>query len=617
MPADRGTRFVSDARPKTFMDFRIEVDPGRASGDEVRAKCPECGPARKKPNIKSMNVNVREGVWFCHHCGWKGSLRSGVERASDPSWWVDRDRPREWTRPRPLVRDVSSPADVARREWSARMADRGITPEVMVANGVDVRRVWFPQIEGEAFGLAYPYYRQGELVNVKYRHADKHFRMEKDAEKILWRLDAIADPADEEVVICEGENDCLALEVAGIHNATSVPNGAPAVDVSNYDGALSYLEDPFTAGVLARKRRIVLATDGDRPGVKLRDELARRFGPERCLVVSWPEGCKDANEVLQTKGADVLRAVIRNAEPMPLAGVLSVPDFRDAMDEVYRFGFPPGPSTGWSNLDRMRDGRPLYRPSPGLLSIVTGVPGSGKSRWVNALAVNLARVHGWRFGICSPEYQPTELLTKHLAECYIGKTMDVDAPNRMSAAEYEAAMRWVGEHFYFIVPETTTAEEILDRSTALIARYGIRGLIIDPWTEVEMAVGSGGSNDVRILQVTLATIQKFLRAHLLHVWICAHPVKLENEGGTDNPRVVGMYDIAGGAQFGNKADFIVSIWRDKLGSDGLVDIHIKKSRFQHLGNPGQASLTFEPVSGRYRPFVEARASDGADWEEAL
>lgn len=40
---------------------------------------------------------------------------------------------------------------------------------------------------------------------------------------------------------------------------------------------------------------------------------------------------------------------------------------------------------------------------PGELTIITGVPNSGKSEWIDALMVNLASKFGWRFGLCSME----------------------------------------------------------------------------------------------------------------------------------------------------------------------------------------------------------------------
>jgi hypothetical protein len=56
---------------------------------------------------------------------------------------------------------------------------------------------------------------------------------------------------------------------------------------------------------------------------------------------------------------------------------------------------------------------------PGELTIVTGLPNSGKSEWIDALAVNLARREGWRIALCSMENSAKEHGRK-LMEKYIG-----------------------------------------------------------------------------------------------------------------------------------------------------------------------------------------------------
>lgn len=40
---------------------------------------------------------------------------------------------------------------------------------------------------------------------------------------------------------------------------------------------------------------------------------------------------------------------------------------------------------------------------PGELTIVTGVPNSGKSEWIDALLCNLNETVGWKFALCSME----------------------------------------------------------------------------------------------------------------------------------------------------------------------------------------------------------------------
>lgn len=593
---------------KSWSDFGIEIRPG-ATGN-VRANCPQCEPTRKHKNRRPLSVDVEAGIWYCHHCSWSGTLKDGQTERSSTGWWDDPYKPKEYRRPVRVERPESDPAKEARRAWADRMKVRGITGDVLKANGVDVRLQWMPQTEREEWTLAYPYERDGELVNVKYRDADKNFRMEKAAEKILWRLDKIASDEIDTVIFTEGENDALALEVAGFLNATSVPSGAPSEETKTYDSYFSFLEDSRTDAILSRKKRFILAVDSDRPGMKLRDELARRFGADRCLMVDWPDGCKDANDVLVTHGVSGLQRCIERARPYPLEGVLRVEQFRDQMDDIYQHGFPPGPVTGWAGVDG------LYRPAGGLVTIVTGAPGSGKSRWVNALAINQAMIHDTRIGICSPEYQPTELLTKHLAETYVGKPMHDGAHDtRMTSREYQMAMDWVDEHVNFIVPETTSVDEILSKASSLITRYGIRMLIIDPWTEVEMPAGNG--NEVRILQESLARIQRFARMHRIHVIIVVHPVKQQKMTGSQDFPVIDVYDLAGGAQWFNKSDFIISVWRSRENRETIdVDINVQKARFQHLGRMGSVTLQFDWMTGRYTESSRY-GEPGGSWEQVL
>ena len=72
---------------------------------------------------------------------------------------------------------------------------------------------------------AFPYFRNRELVNVKYRSLDKEFSQVPRAEKVLFGLDDCIGAS--EIIVVEGEMDKLALEEAGFRHVVSVPDGAP------------------------------------------------------------------------------------------------------------------------------------------------------------------------------------------------------------------------------------------------------------------------------------------------------------------------------------------------------------------------------------------------------
>ena len=219
----------------------------------------------------------------------------------------------------------------------------GITVDVLIRNRIAVERVYLPQVEEESNCVAFPYFRGGEIVNIKYRSPDKLFRQISGAEKILYKYDDIS---DDTTIFVEGEMDALALEVAGFKNAVSVPDGAPAGNAKTFDTKFSFLSDERLDAI----KKIVLWTDSDEPGKRLEEELCRRLGRERCLRVSAPADCKDANDTLIRYGVEIVRDCINTAAPFPVEGVVSVRDIKDDLQTLLDNGLLKGEPTGWPSV---------------------------------------------------------------------------------------------------------------------------------------------------------------------------------------------------------------------------------------------------------------------------
>lgn len=84
--------------------------------------------------------------------------------------------------------------------------------------------------------------------------------------------------------------------------------------------------------------------------------------------------------------------------------VFTVNDLRESIDVYRENGLQnyKGVSTGWPSLDE------CYKIAKGTLNIITGIPGHGKSEFVDALMVNTATAHDWRWFVYSPENYPFE-----------------------------------------------------------------------------------------------------------------------------------------------------------------------------------------------------------------
>eukprot|EP00891_Asterochloris_glomerata_P000826 jgi/Astpho2/826/fgenesh1_pm.00016_%23_20_t len=578
-------------------------------GQKPHMTCPQCagGSSGEASLAVVVSNDSRGAAWLCHRgsCGWKGAVN-----ASSAKKKPEKNPPHSpnTSRLQPLSQEM---LDFFASRWLQFLCCRGISPATLERNGVQQEVTWMPGAATNTAALAFPYCRNGEVVNIKYRTLNKQFRQVKGAEKVLYGLDDVAGQST--IVVVEGEMDKLALEEAGLLNVVSVPDGAPRqvkegeLPPQEADVKYSYLWN--CRGVWDQATRIVLATDNDGPGHALAEELARRLGRERCFRVRWSsaqhvqaataEGAdpqadaafrKDANDVLLSDGKEALLQCIEAAEPYPIRGLFRFSEFSAEVWSYFNldFGDEMGMSTGWTSLDE------VYRVVPGELTIITGVPNSGKSEWIDALLVNLAWQHGWCFAMCSMEKKVKDH-ARQLIEKYHGRpffdSIYAGGVPRMSTADVEDGLAWLDERFHLIRyedDELPSVDWVLNLARAAVLRYGIRGLVIDPYNELDHQRPSYMSETEYVSQM-LTKIKRFAQYYDVHVWFVAHPRQMRDWKG-EPPT---MYDISGSAHFINKADNGVVVHRNRNPDKGPmneVQILVRKVRNKAAGTIGEAAM---------------------------
>ncbi|GMN64866.1 hypothetical protein TIFTF001_033936 [Ficus carica] len=294
--------------------------------------CPMCKGGDRQERSLSLFIE-QDGsyaLWKCFRgkCGWRGSTRAFDATRLSTGTIFERqhfERSNKVTTVKRIreitVEDLQlkPPCDEIIAYFAARM----ISKETVQRNTI------MQKCCGDQIVIAFTYWRNGKLINCKYRDVNKrsHFFLlrhhpfqEADTEKIFYGLDDIKEA--NEIIIVEGEMDKLAMEEAGFRNCVSVPNGAPSC-VSQKDLPSEEMDTKYRylwncKEYLKKASRIILATDGDPPGQALAEELARRVGRERCWQVNWPkknevDHFKDANEVLMHMGPAALREVITHS----------------------------------------------------------------------------------------------------------------------------------------------------------------------------------------------------------------------------------------------------------------------------------------------------------------
>ena len=521
-----------------LLELGIEI--GNKNNGEVKTKCPQCSHTRKNKADKPLSVNIDKGVYNCHNCGWGGSVLFKEKK--------------EYVKP--VAVEVKLSDKVV--EW---FASRGISKNTLAHWKVGESVEYMPQVKAKRNTINFNYYRKGELVNIKYRDAAKNFKMVSGAELVFYGLDNIE--ALDRVYIVEGEMDALSLHEAGIYSVCSVPNGASKGNqrLEYLDNCWRYFED---------KTEIILCTDNDKAGLELRKELARRLGTYRCKYVDFGE-YKDANEVLVAQGSPALREYLNNPKTFPLEGVLNVSDI---WDNVLNYN-----ENGIVNYSlHLGDSDNYFKIAFGEWTVVTGIPNSGKSDVIDQLCVNLAVRFGFRSAMFAPESFPYEGHIKRIANKLNERNCNNEQLNRTKG--------FIEEHFYWVKIdlENLTLKSILDHFRQLVFQKGVNILVIDPWNMLDHSA----QKDHSYVGVMLSEITQFCQQTNTHLFLVAHPRKLENINGAF--RKPNLYDISGSSDFYNKAYNGLICYRhvgqkSSYGSDE-VEIYVEKVKRKENGQLG-------------------------------
>lgn len=563
---------------RNFSSYGIDTR-GKVSGI-VKTRCPHCIETRHDKRDRSLRVNIDSGFGHCYHCGWDVHVPDqDEERRKKESW--KKNHPK--TVPKHFERPVFDPSKMTlTSQWEEYLVNkRCFTQEAISDLKLTVQQVRMPKSGQVESCLCFNYFEDGKLINTKYRTIDKQFKMFTGAELIPYNIDSIKD--SDIVIIVEGEMDVLAVHSVGLKNVISVPTGGSS-SLSSFD---RFKESHFD-----NKTSIIIAGDMDEVGVKLRQELLTYFGAERCKVVVFGDGCKDANEHLQRYGAESLRIAIAQAKEVELEGVCTVHDINGDFRAIFENGLGSGAQTGWANLDAH------CTFELGRFVVVTGVPGSGKSEFTDELVLRLNLLHGWKIGYFSPENVPLAYHLTKLADKLLGHRFQKGQGS--SESDYLAVTNFLENNVTHICPDgDATLKVILGKCKELLVRKGSKVFVLDPLNCFDHTPQPNQS-ETQYLSWFLNQLCKFARRYHCLIILVAHPRKMNRDIYTGKTHRPEMYDINGSADFYNKADFGLVIDRDD--DAGLVHVYIDKVKFKNLGGRGAVAFSYDVVSGRYIPL---------------
>lgn len=556
-------------------------------GKSFKTICPECSHTRKKKTEPCLSVNVDEGVYQCWNpdCGFKGTVAEKRQiQKKEPD--IPQQTWNNYTNlPEGMVKWISE--------------NKGISQRVLMEEKITCESAYIPKLNQQWPNcITFNYFEGETVVKKKYRAQfnkpdgtpDKGFASSKNSSQIFYGYNDIK--GSDELIIVEGEMEKLAFKEIDYANCVSVPNGAKSLN-DYIDHAKDDLE-----GV----KRFYIATDQDSDGETLSEELSRRLGKHKCFRVKFPDDCNDPCDVLVNHSKIELEECLKKAEPYPIKGISRVSDFMDRCKAV----FTDDILTRGLVLKYYPNLSKKFSLTYSILTTITGIPGEGKSTFLDNLTLRYALEHDLKFGVFSFE-NDKEIHVNTLAEKLIGKMMSKEAERRMKLDEHDEAMKFIDDHFFYADPDDVYRpmewEDVYRKMQEMVYKYGVNCILIDPFNKVKLPKGDK-LDEINNVLSTLNILKKILG---VHIFLVAHPTKMKKDAKGHYYRP-SLYDIAHSSDFYNQTDVGI-VWYYNADTSNNTAF-FEKMKFKHVGSKGQLSFNFNKENDRYN---ELGSPDNMPW----
>ena len=517
--------------------------------------------------------------------GWKrqrasgGGRRGGNSRGSG-DWPNGGQRPgsKQYERPR------ASRADTEKAEKKIRplvkggvvycwlVEDRGLAPEVLERYGVGEMPA-FKRQDGTMRGpfAVYPTRDpEGKFVSAKFRsirEKSDQFVQPRNAPIMLFGMHAILPNHDGLLFITEGENDALALASEGYPAVNGAPFGAQAK--KKLVAANGKLEDPPPSEAqlqwiescwewMEQFVRIYDFFDGDDPGREGAAIIVPRLGRERCWSITYPEGCKDANDVLLLD-PPLIHKLVDQAKPADPVMLKAAGEFTKQIWNNF-FGSPeeePGWAMPWPIPFKIRERE---------ITVFQGYSHHGKSIILNHVILHL--VHSYKLSCClaSMEMPATDTLENTMRQA-IARRKPVTDEGKPNEVQFYRAMEWMDQYFWvYDCLGGAKVADMLEVFGYAARRHGVKLFVIDSLMMMDIH-----EDDHDRQKEFMNDLAAFAKEYAAHVFLVAHSKKPDQKR-PENKYWARKHDILGSVHISNIAHNIVCIHRNLKKEEDLENL---------------------------------------------
>lgn len=454
--------------------------------------------------------------------------------------------------------------------------------------------------------IAYCNYLDGKIINVKFRSVvlnpitgewSKDFAQESPTKPCApYGIDSInpirpdAGPI-RQLIITEGEKDRLTLMSCGFPYVLSIANGAQTNIAESHEAFEEWI---------AQVEEIVICGDTDRPGRTMVKALLNAY-TARAKVVHLSGNRKDISDVYAAFGASEVRRIIQEAEDVAAQDIYDLhqhePDILEVMMGIYDKGYDVGMG--------MKTDRIFHPTSDGGLIILTGIPNSGKTDFLNCMMAHLMFQRQKRIAFFSFEKPIKAKHVREIARVALGVEDTASMDHTMKESEAREVnsqiINYMTEHMVDFDTKTRLPDSdyIIAMAERDMRKHGLDFLVIDPYVFIDMTEGGSRATETEKVRLMLTKLQAWSRTR--HVWtiVVAHP-RIQYKDGHESFPPLDIYSIAGSAQWANLADFLFTVRRMNKPEEGKVYsiVEMLKVRDQEFCQPGKVLYVRQPC-GRY------------------
>lgn len=237
-------------------------------------------------------------------------------------------------------------------------------------------------------------------------------------------------------------------------------------------------------------------------------------------------------------------------------------------------------STGWWEFDQ------IFKLYHGQFTVVTGLPGSGKSTLILNMLTKMARERG----ISSFLYVPENEGQIHSILRRIWRGADA-AFEHFIASQCFLQTSVTDEYD----DEPHTLPWVLERARVAVERDRVEIVVLDPWNELDRAKPPDMMLTDYIAEC-LRLVKQFCRKFDVSFIMVVHPTKAVNENGGRIPK---LSDCEGSMAWWNKCDNGLIVHRDAQRNSTMV--MSTKVREIGAGKLGVCHFSVDPATGIFTP----------------